>query len=156
MKSIRLASYLLAATLLTISCNSQGNNDEVIPTSTIPKNIIQTFENQFSGVEQAEWSKEDDLYEVEFKMGDLEYEAAFNSNGETIAIEVKIDRAHLPDAVNEYLDKNYPNTIFEDIEKVTNNNGYFYEIEGEENGKEFELLFDGNGNFLKTVVEKND
>ena len=80
--------------------------------------------------------------------------AVYDKNGHRKAFEIDIRLTELPKASLDYLKKNYPSNKITEAAKITDDkNAVTYEAEIKKKGKSYDLLFDGNGKFIKINEE---
>ncbi|WP_343694579.1 hypothetical protein [Flavobacterium sp.] len=140
------------------------------------ENIIKAFEKQYPK-KNPNWSmqygaKEDDItFIAKFKAtGNTQAYAVYESNGNFKAYKEQIPGSKLPKEIQAYLDANYPiksNTKSKTKSKVKvktpavpareaysvvdAKNKMTYEVKTKKDGKNYSLLFDTEGNLIKTI-----
>ena len=70
--------------------------------------------------------------------------------GQTIASEEEMNKYKVPKAVLQAFEKAYPNAEEVEFEEEKNDAKVVYEVEFKESGREYEVLFDSNGQILQT------
>ena len=123
-----------------------------IKTNALPPAVQARFQSEFVGAKDAKWEKEGANYEVEFELGEVEQSALFDASGALLETEVEIKFAELPEAVKEYLKKNYASQKIKEVTKITDNQHtitYEVEIKGRD------VLFDVAGQFLREVANSH-
>lgn len=103
------------------------------------------------------WSVEKPgAYEVEFTLNGVESSALFDAKGTFLESETEIKEVELPQTVRNALNKDFGGYKIREIEKVTDARGNVtYEMEAEKNKVQYELVFDGKGNLLNKMIEKD-
>lgn len=138
--------------LITDPGNGNGNpgNNERVTFENLPASIKDFLTAHFPD-KFAAAKKDRDDYEIILKDGT---EIEFDLGGNLKSIEVIPNRGYnipdsvLPSKINNYIRTNYPGRLVEEFE-IENNKSYRYKAEL--SGRpEVELLFDNDGNFLRT------
>lgn len=113
--------------------------------------VTEAFAKEYPNTKVA-WDIEDDGYEAEFKLNGKDASADYDKNGNKLATEIEVSESELPTSALSYLKTNYPkNKIKETAKIIDSKNVVTYEAEIKIDGKNSDLLFDANGNFLKIV-----
>lgn len=142
--------------------------------SAVPEAVQSAFNSAYPEAKDVEWEMENDIYEVEFELGENEHEAAYNAAGNKLEFETKLtEESQIPENALRYISENYPNAEIEEAAKkeITGKGAIFevvieVESEGEEADKNedgmendegeiiVELIFDADGNFVE--LEKDE
>lgn len=143
-----------------------GVDAQKLKEADIPAAVKETFTKQFPNVKKAEWEKEGDNYEAEFKVSrvvmddknakkeNLEKSVVYSAAGVLLETEEEIKLSALPAVISEYLSKNYVGYTSEEASKITDNKGTVtYEVELEKGKEELDVVFDANGAFLKKETD---
>lgn len=126
----------------------------------VPKAVIATFNEKYPDtyVYEWEWKKKEGLYEAEFFLKGIKYEAYFTPEGQWQLTERDISRDLVPEAVMDSLfSSEYANWKIDDIEEhSTPEHPLFYEIEVKMKGpkREVYLYYLPDGALLKKIVKK--
>ena len=118
--------------------------------SEVPVAVKEAFHKQFTQVKEIKWEKENDKLEVNFEQNDQEMSAVFTSAGVLEETEVEIKKDELPASVVTYISQNYKGSKIKEAARITKANG---EVNYEAEVKDNDLIFDPNGNFLKSVKD---
>lgn len=136
--------------LISNQGNGNSGNDERIIYENLPASIKEFLTKHFPD-KFAIGKKDKDEYDIILKDGT---EIEFDLNGNLKSVEVipnkgySVPESVMPEKINNYVKTNYPNKLVEEFEIKTN--GY-YKYKVEISGRpETELLFDADGNFLRT------
>jgi uncharacterized lipoprotein NlpE involved in copper resistance len=136
---------LAAIAISTVGCAQSKEKKEV------PKVVTEAFAKEYPNTKVA-WDIEDDGYEAEFKLNGKDASADYDKNGNKLATEVEVRESELPSSALSYLKTNYPKSKIKETAKIIDSkNVVTYETEIKIDGKNSDLLFDANGNFLKIV-----
>ena len=118
--------------------------------SEVPVAVKEAFHKQFTQVKEIKWEKENGKLEVNFEQNDQEMSAVFAEDGVLEETEVEIKKDELPASVVTYISQNYKGSKIKEAAKITKANG---EVDYEAEVKGNDLIFDSNGNFLKSVKD---
>jgi len=137
MKKIILIACVGSFSLM--SC-AQKNNDK------IPATVKSAFAKKYPAVKKARWDVEDKNFEVSFEENEVDISILYDAQGNEKEVEKEINMKDLPQAIKDYIAKNYIGVKIQETAKITDDKGvstYEVEIKGKD------LLFDLNGNFIK-------
>ena len=129
--------------------NESEENDE----AEVPKVVKAAFTKNFAEVENVKWGKEDEDFEAEFEMNDIDMSANFDASGNLLETESTINIKDLPAAINTYVTKNLSGATIKEATKITDSKGVVT-YEAEIDGKDF--IFDQKGAILKNDAEEKD
>ena len=142
-----MKKILFTVVLIVFSANSFAQKKE------IPEAVKTKFAQLYPNAQKADWEKEGDNYEVEFKQGKEEIVVLLNPGVNVLETETQINLSALPKAISEYTIKNYPGRKIKEAAKIVDDKGTVtYEAEI----KEGDLIFDATGTFLKLDKEVGD
>lgn len=114
--------------------------------STTPQVVKDAFKKQFPGAEEVKWNKEGVNFEASFEKNENDMSAVIDAKGNILETEVDIEINELPQAVQDYLAKNYAGKKINEAAKIVDAKGTLtYEAEIDKS----DVLFDSNGNFIK-------
>ena len=140
---------MLFSLLVVIIQNVSGQK---ISASKVPANVMSAFKNQYPDIKSATWELEDGNFEANFKRNGTSTSVLYDKNGIMEETEVDIKVSELPASVGTYVNSHYKSKIKE-ASKITKQNG---EVNYEATLKKTEVIFDGNGNFLKEIKEEKE
>ncbi len=146
MKTIMIISLL---GLSVVQVNAQKMKE-----SDIPSVVKAVFQKSYPAAKEVKWSKEEGLYEVEFKNGKTEMSVLMDQAGTVKEVENEIKKSELPAAVQESIKKDYAGYKIEEAAKIVSNGITTYEAEVEKGEKSFDLIFEVNGRLLKKIEKK--
>jgi hypothetical protein len=142
MKNVILLAVMAIS---TVGCAQSKEKKDV------PKVVTEAFAKEYPNT-KVDWDIEDDGYEAEFKLNGKDASADYDKNGNKLATEVEVSESELPSSALTYLKSNYPKSKIKETAKIIDSkNVVTYETEIKIDGKNSDLLFDANGNFLKIV-----
>lgn len=137
MKKIILIACVGCFSLM--SC-AQKSNDK------IPAAVKSAFAKKYPTVKKAKWEVEDKNFEASFEEDELDISILYDAQGNEKEVEREINMKDLPQAVLEYISKNYSGAKIQETARITDDKGiskYEVEIKGKD------LIFDLNGNLIK-------
>ncbi|MBC8110213.1 MAG: PepSY-like domain-containing protein [Verrucomicrobia bacterium] len=116
----------------------------------VPAEIKSAFQKQFPAAKRVKWTKEDSNFEAGFDQNDTEHSALFDAQGSLLATAFAIEATQLPSSVLEYLSTKYAGQRITEVSKITDAKGTInYEVKI----KDTDLIFDGEGKFIKEVKD---
>ena len=122
---------------------------------TAPAAVSTAFKKDFPAATKSSWGMEDGNYEAEFKNKGAEQSAVYDQSGHRLETETEIKTDALPQAIRDYLKKNYAAYKLNEASEIVDDKGVVtYEAEIGKGKEKMDLIFDASGNFLKT--EKGD
>lgn len=103
---------------------------EKLPSSAIPSKILTYIEQHYPKANRIEWEYEEDdkLYEAEFKINDLEYKLQFTSEGILQYSKEDIKQTDIPQAIIQYIQKEYKAYRILGANKLFVNGTYVYDV----------------------------
>jgi hypothetical protein len=121
-----------------------------LKTSEVPDIVKNSLLSQFPGASEIKWERGDGFYEAEFDLNEVDYSVVINDAGNVMVTEVEIDPNQLPAGILPYVKSNFGDRKIKETSKITDADGTVtYEVEL----KGHDLIFDSNGNFLKSESE---
>lgn len=145
MKTLKILAAFLFVTGAAVA---QDINEAEVPTA-----VKNAFNKEYSNVNNVEWEKEMENYNVEFDSNRMENEIWYNASGNVLKKESDIAEADLPSSVSKAIKSKYAEYRIDGIEKVWQNNATTYEVELENGNAELHVTFDENA---KVVSERKD
>ena len=92
----------------------------------ISKNVISTFNKEFSNARDIKWEQQADFIKAQFTMNDMVLFAYFNNNGDLIAITRFISPKQLPLEILTSLKKDYTGYWISDLFEIQSEAGTAY------------------------------
>lgn len=143
MKTIRNYLFLLLFVVVFTACDDNDGND--IRPDQVPGTVLTTFTQMFPDATVKEWEQYGSRYKVECYQQGKETEVWFEADGTWKRTETDY-REPLPEAVQNYVTKNYAGYHVEDVDWVEVPNHAYFEIELEKGDRhEFVLLIRPDG-----------
>jgi hypothetical protein len=97
-------------------------------TPAISKNVISSFNKQFSSARDIKWEHQANFTKAEFTINDMILSAYFNNNGELVAVTRFISPNQLPLQIFTSLKSNYSNYWVTDLFEIQTENGTSYYV----------------------------
>lgn len=121
---------------------------------TTPADAIRNkFSSDFPGASDIEWKTALDIYEVDFEIDRVDYEAYYDKDGNLFMYSFDVRERDLPAIVKNTAIAEYPDYIFDDMKEIRKGTAILYKIDLERNKSEVTLFIKNNGAILKA---KND
>jgi hypothetical protein len=118
--------------------------------STTPQVVKDAFNKQFPEAEEVKWNKEGEDFEASFEKKEKDMSAVIDTKGNVLETEVGIEITDLPQAIQDYLAKNYAGKEIKEAAKIVDAKGTLtYEAEIEKS----DVLFDSNGHYIKVAKD---
>ena len=138
MKKITLLLSILFVTLFSFAGNP-------------PEAIQKAFKAKFPDAANVKWGKENKTeWEAEFTVNGTKTSANFSIDGTWVETETQIKTSELPKAVAAAINKQYPDWITTEADKIENvKKGTFYEADIRSGNKKKEVVLKEDGTFIK-------
>jgi predicted nucleotidyltransferase len=121
-----------------------------IPTTAVPKSVIEAFKKSHPTAIAKTWTKHDAHYEVKFEVNNKIKNLMYNTKGVLVFNEAKVTLTTLPAAAKKYMDTNFTNqTILKVVRMTTMTNSISYAVEINDRN----ITFDAKGNFIKSEMK---
>jgi hypothetical protein len=98
---------IVTATVLLLSTSAFASD-----ANNVNEKIKTAFSKNFSRASDVKWEKKEDFYFASFTVNNIQTEAAYNEDGELVAMSRKIELVQLPLALSLALNEKYPGYIF--------------------------------------------
>ena len=143
----KIISIAIVFNILTIRAYSQQKLDQ----SAVPATVKTSFSSMYPHSQVEYWVKEEGNYAAEFDSEKKEMVLILRPDGKVVKLETRIHPSGLPAAAKDYIAKHYPGKKVTDCVTTSDPEGHrIYEAEVNER----DLIFDSNGNFIKSVKER--
>jgi hypothetical protein len=107
-----------------------------------------SFSAQFPNARDVEWEAAGDVYNVDFEIANVDYEAWYDQNGVRLAYAYDISRPALPQVVKDAAAAKYPGYRIDDTERIYVGEIPAYSLEMESGKSEIDAIFTDNGSFM--------
>jgi len=119
----------------------------------VPASVISTFAKAYPNVKDVEWEAEGQNFEADFELSKKEWSVLYDAKGNLLQTEEEISAKQLPKAALEYISSNINKAKVEEAARITDANGVVtYEAEV----NELDIIFDSNGQYLRTELSQKD
>ncbi|WP_298247890.1 PepSY-like domain-containing protein [uncultured Christiangramia sp.] len=144
MKRFILMTMLVAGSL--ISCDADDNQNVETPSV-----VLNTFQSKFPDAQDIEWEKDQENFEVEFEIDQIEHTALINREGNLLKRKNEIEISDLPEVVLQNLQANYEVDKIDDIETLYLEQSIFYQIEIENTFSSKKIIFNQGGEIAQGI-----
>lgn len=142
---MKIRIIMLIAAIVFSSESIYANNGK----TKVPQAVVDAFNKKYPKATDVEWEKDKLNYEVEFELGEIEYEATFSEDGTWLETETEIEEKDFPENVAAAFKAAHPKAKIKEIQKVETPKSTFYEIEYKKGMKKKEAFFDSEGKQLQ-------
>ena len=116
--------------------------------------LLAIFRSQYANARDIEWETDNVIYNVEFDIGNVDYEAWYDANGVRLMHMEDIRVKALPQAVSSAITRDYPDfRIDDEPNKIYINSETIYEISIEKGNVELDVYYLFDGTFLKEIID---
>lgn len=146
-----MKKYLLLALAVVLTGAAQAQE---LTAKQVPVAVTAAFQKAHPAAKQVKWEKEDGNYEAEFKQGVEELSVVLTAAGQLLETETEIRVAQLPAAVRGKLTSAYAGYQVTEAAKIVTaaTGATTYEAELRKPGKKMDVIFDANGEVVKTEL----
>jgi len=144
---------LLAIVLMFVGVMGYGQS---LQKKDVPDAVVQSFTKQFPQIKDANWSKENNQYEVNFEQNDNAMSATYDAQGNHIETETELNTNQLPQPVQSTIASQFSDYKLKEAAKIVNDNGTSYEAELHKGEKSFDVIFNADGKVLKNANKNNE
>ena len=109
-----------------------------VSTASVPAAVLNAFNTRYPKALRTKWEREGHLYEAEFIMDNVKYEAFFQADGTWVRTEIEYNtwKNALPQAVQQYLATNYAGWTIDDADLIQTPGDEYYKLELEKRGQQ--------------------
>ncbi len=147
MKTALTLSALTA--LLFTACGKT----EPAATLAVPDVAKRAFEAAYPAVKDAQWKHDEDGFEAEWKVNGMQHAVVYDAKGTVLLTEEQVTEAQMPTTIAPYLAENHTGMAVVKVGIEQKGGVTTYEVELDNGGKELELLFDADGNYIGTEAD---
>ena len=138
---------VLAIAMVLTACE-----DDDMRNADIPSVVLNGFTEQFSNATGVEWEKKADLYEVEFEIEKIDYEAILSSDGTILKYKYDISYEALPEAVQASITADYDKTNIDEIELIQISETSYYQVEFDAEPNDNKIIFEESGQVTTEIT----
>jgi len=138
---------VLAIAMVFTACE-----DDDIRNADIPSVVLNGFTEQFSNATGVEWEKKADLYEAEFEIEKVDYEAILSSDGTIVKYKYDVSYEALPEAVQASITADYDKTNIDEIELIQISEKSYYQVEFDAEPNDNKIIFEESGQVTTQIT----
>lgn len=138
---------VLAIAMVFTACE-----DDDIRNADIPSVVLNGFTEQFSNATGVEWEKKADLYEAEFEIEKVDYEAILSSDGTIVKYKYDVSYEALPEAVQASITADYDKTNIDEIELIQISEKSYYQVEFHAEPNDNKIIFEESGQVTTEIT----
>lgn len=138
---------VLAIAMVFTACE-----DDDIRNADIPSVVLNGFTEQFSNATGVEWEKKADLYEAEFEIEKVDYEAILSSDGTILKYKYDVSYEALPEAVQASITADYDKTNIDEIELIQISETSYYQVEFDAEPNDNKIIFEESGQVTTEIT----
>lgn len=138
---------VLAIAMVFTACE-----DDDIRNADIPSVVLNGFTEQFSNATGVEWEKKADLYEAEFEIEKVDYEAILSSDGTIVKYKYDVSYEALPEAVQASITADYDKTNIDEIELIQISETSYYQVEFDAEPNDNKIIFGESGQVTTEIT----
>lgn len=138
---------VLAMAMVFTACE-----DDDIRNADIPSVVLNGFTEQFSNATGVEWEKKADLYEAEFEIEKVDYEAILSSDGTIVKYKYDVSYEALPEAVQASITADYDKTNIDEIELIQISETSYYQVEFDAEPNDNKIIFEESGQVTTQIT----
>jgi hypothetical protein len=138
---------VLAIAMVFTACE-----DDDIRNADIPSVVLNGFTEQFSNATGVEWEKKADLYEAEFEIEKVDYEAILSSDGTIVKYKYDVSYEALPEAVQASITADYDKTNIDEIELIQISETSYYQVEFHAEPNDNKIIFEESGQVTTEIT----
>lgn len=138
---------VLAIAMVFTACE-----DDDIRNADIPSVVLNGFTEQFSNATGVEWEKKADLYEAEFEIEKVDYEAILSSDGTIVKYKYDVSYEALPEAVQASITADYDKTNIDEIELIQISETSYYQVEFDAEPNDNKIIFEESGQVTTEIT----
>ncbi|WP_282017644.1 PepSY-like domain-containing protein [Salegentibacter mishustinae] len=138
---------VLAIAMVFTACE-----DDDIRNADIPSVVLNGFTEQFSNATGVEWEKKADLYEAEFEIEKVDYEAILSSDGTIVKYKYDVSYEALPEAVQASITADYDKANIDEIELIQISETSYYQVEFDAEPNDNKIIFEESGHVTTEIT----
>jgi|GEM_PF-1134490 len=143
----KILAFIITAQIFAATLYAQTKLNE----TSIPEVVRSKFKTLYPASKVEYWLKEEGNYVAEFDYQKKEMVIFFTPDGKVIKSETRIQPSEIPKDAQAYIVKHYPGKKITDAVTTKDHQGnQIYEAEV----GELDLIFDGKGQFIRSVKER--
>ena len=137
----------LAAAALALQVNAQTSSQKIAD-KDVPATVSSTFTKAHPNAKMVSWKKMDGKYAAEYDESSTKTWSVYDATGKLVETKVKVKESDVPKMATDYVSKNHKDPLEKEYFKATDPKGTVtYDVKV----KDKKMIFDSNGNYIKTV-----
>ncbi len=132
-------------------------NLKTVAAANVNNSVTKAFNEKYAKAENVNWSEAGDFYFASFDLETGSFSAAYNSEGEFIAVSRKMDLNKIPIAAEEAIREQYKDYIIPaQVTEIVlmGETNYYFTVEGKNAYIQLKCSPDGNISFQKKLKKK--
>ncbi|MDX1426555.1 MAG: PepSY-like domain-containing protein [Salegentibacter mishustinae] len=138
---------VLAIAMVFTACE-----DDDMRNADIPSVVLNGFTEQFSNATGVDWEKKADLYEAEFEIEKVDYEAILSSDGTIVKYKYDVSYDALPEAVQASITADYDKKNIDEIELIQISEKSYYQVEFDAEPNDNKIIFEESGQVTTEIT----
>jgi len=143
----KITFLVLAIAMVFTACE-----DDDLRNSDIPSVVLNGFTEKFTKATNVEWEKMADVFEAEFEVDRVDYNAILNLEGTIVKYKYTISYDALPQAVQASITADYDSTKIDEIELIQISETSYYQVEFDAEPNDNKIIFEESGETANDVA----
>lgn len=143
---MRILKILLLLTIVSLVYACTEKNDEI---TGVPEKIESAFSTKYENAKEIKWENEDGIWEAEFKLDGVDYEAMYDQNGEWAETGHEVEQTEIPDIIMNSINTDYGDRTILEVEKYDSREGEYFKVMLQKGGSVEEARFYPKGKTVK-------
>lgn len=139
MKNAKLFTVLAFLAVVIIACANE------IPNNEVPSVVKNTLMVKYPEATDVEWEFKRHLYEVEFEVGNTDYEAWIDTTGTLLKVVKDISAAEVPQKIRTAVATDFKNQVIDDAEEIDIKAKKYYRLELEGTLGDHKVVYNSKG-----------
>lgn len=137
----------LAAAAFALQVNAQTPSEKIAD-KDVPTAVSSTFSKTHPNAKMVSWKKSDGKYAAQYDESSTKTWSIYDATGKLVDTKIKIKESEVPKAATDYVSKNHKDPLEKEYFKATDSKGTVtYDVKV----KDKKMVFDSNGNYIKTA-----
>jgi len=125
-----------------------------IPQTEVPSLIVNNFKKSYPKSSSLDWSKEGNLYKIEFEIGWFnDYTAWYNEAGERVKFVEEIAKNKLPQNILTKIETEFKGHRVDGVKKITAGKVVTYAVDLNSLKQDWDVVFDSKAEVLSKVAD---
>ena len=123
-----------------------------IPSNQIPSVVKNALMSKYPDATDIEWEMKKQLYEVEFEIGEADYDAWIDSTGTILKVVKDISLTEIPVAIQKSIALEFKQQTIDDAEEILIKENKYYRIELEGALGDHKVVYNSDGKLENSAV----